>query len=290
MVMAVPHPQRYFRCFISAPYGMDLGVLPILLGERQIAWNWSDDTPVGTRYAPTIQRCDFVIAVLDGSQSDQRVLYEVGLAEGLGKPVFNIATSKRVGRVARSLFAFLDVKLSERAALAFNLDAFLSTPHETIFKRERPSVSPKSIEPKEPAASVQLFHSQLEARVYATITEIGGSAIAGPENEGSRIRPDVLMWLGSQDSELFDPAVIEIKTRLDTSSAKRAEQQLLEFMQAAGVGCGFLLTEQEPPRKRHPLSPYIFWLSVDQFIALAKDGNLGRHVRSLRNRAAHGAA
>jgi len=265
-------------------------MLPNLLGERQIAWNWSDDPSIGTRYAPAIQRCDFVIAVLDGTQSDQRVLYEVGLAEGLGKPVFSIATSKRVGSVARSLFAFVDVKLSERVALAFHLDAFLSTPHETVFERNRPSGYSKSVEPKEPAVPARLFHSQLEARVYATITEIGGSAIAEPEDEASRTRPDLLMWLGSQDSELFDPAVIEIKGRLDASGARRAEQQLLEFMQAAGVGCGFLLTEQEPPQKRRPLSPYIFWLSVDQFIALAREGNLGRHVRSLRNRAAHGTA
>lgn len=270
---------------------MDLGVLPILLGERHIAWNWSEDPPVGTRYAPTIQRCNFVIAVLDGSQNDQRVLYEVGLAEGLSKPVFAIATSKRVGRVARSLLAFVDAKLSERKVLSFHLDAFLSTPHETIFGRDRPSQSSQAFEPKEPAVPAPHFHSQLEAQVYATITEIGGSAIAEPQDGTSRIRPDLLMWLGSQDAELFDPAVIEIKGRLlNASAAKRAEQQLLDFMQVAGVKCGFLLTKQEPPQKRRPLSPYVFWLSVDKFIDLARDGNLGRHVRGLRNRAAHGSA
>lgn len=269
---------------------MDLGVLPILLGERRIAWNWSEDTPVGTRYAPTIQRCDFAIAILDGSKSDQRVLYEVGLAEGLGKPVFIIATSKRVGTVARSLFAFVDVKLSERDALAFHLDAFLSTPHETIFERNRPSRTTKSIQPKEPALPAQQFHSQLEARVYEAITEVGGSAIVEPQNEKSPTRPDLLMWLGSQDPELFDPAVIEIKGRLVASDARRVEHQLLEFMQAAGVGCGFLLTEEAPPQKRRPMSPYVFWLSVDHFIALAREGSLGQHIRSLRNRAAHGAA
>ncbi|SDY29535.1 nucleoside 2-deoxyribosyltransferase [Citreimonas salinaria] len=283
--------HHYSRCFISAPYGMDLGVLPTLLGERNIAWNWSEDAPAGTGYAPTIQRCDFVVAVLDGTQNDQRVLYEVGLAEGLNKPVFAIAISKRVGKVARSLFSFVDTKLSEGAALSFHLDAFLSTPHETVFERDRRSFSSRVFEPEEPTVPAQQFHSQLEARVYATITDVGGSAIAEPKNGDSRIRPDLLMWLGSQDAELFDPAVIEIKGQLlDASAAKRAEKQLLDFMQVSGVRCGFLLSENEPPPKRRQMSPYVFWMSVEKFIALAQNGNLGRHVRGLRNRAAHGSA
>lgn len=283
--------QHYSRCFISAPYGMDLGVLPTLLDERQIAWNWSEDAPVGTRYALTIQRCDFVIAILNGTQNDQRILYEIGLAEGLCKPIFVIATSKRVGRFARSLFILVNAKLSERAPLSFHLDAFLSTPHETIFERKRPSLSSQAFEPKEPAVPAQRFHSQLEALVYATITEIGGSAIAEPQDRDSGIRPDLLMWLGSQDAELFDPAVIEIKGRsLNASTAKLAEQQLLAFMQVSGVRCGFLLTEQEPPQKRRQRSPFVFWMSIDKFISLARNGNLGHHVRGLRNRAAHGSA
>lgn len=269
---------------------MSLGELPMLLGERRIGWNWSEDASVGTRYAPMIQRCDFVIAVLDGSQSDQRVLYEVGLAEGLGKPVFFIASNKRVSRSAHALFALVDVKLSDREALSFHLDTFLSTPHVNVFDKNRPPLPSSSFEPKDSVLPVHPFHSQLEARIYTTITEIGGSAIVEPKHDKSRFRPDMLMWLGSQDPELFDPAVIEIKSRIDANNAHRAEKQLLEFMVAAGIGCGLLLTEQEPPQKRRPISPYIFWLSVDQFVSLARDGKLGSHVRNLRNRAVHGAA
>lgn len=285
----ISSPQRYSRCFISAPYGLDLGMLPLLLGQRQIAWNWSENTQIGMRYASTIHRCDFVIAILNGSQSDQRVLYEVGLAEGMKKPVFMISSSKRVGRVARSIFSLVDIKLKEIDALAFHLDAFLLTPHETILERDRFSGGMASVEPREPVIATQQFHSQLEARVYTAILEVGGSAILEPKSENFAGRPDILMWLGSQDAELFDPAVIEIKSRLDPEMAKRVEQQLLDFIYASGVGCGFILTEQEPNIRRRHLSPHVFWLSVDKFVELAQDGDLGRHIRSLRNRAAHGA-
>lgn len=281
--------QQYARCFISAPFGMDLGVLPALLGERHIAWNWSADSAVGTRFAPFIQRCDFAIAVLNGSQSDQRVLYEVGLAEGLGKPVLKLAASKRVGSLARSLFRFVDVTLSEKDALAFHLDAFLSTPHETVFERDRTTNLTKPVAPPSPEVPAQQFHSVLEARVYDAVLEAGGSAIIELEVDPSGGRPDLLMWLSSEDPEFFDPAVIEIKRRLGSADARRAEQQLLHFMQAAGIRCGFLLTEEPPPDSRRPMSPYVFWLSVDQFVSLIRNHRLGQHIRTLRNRAAHGA-
>ncbi|RWB20396.1 MAG: hypothetical protein EOQ40_15120 [Mesorhizobium sp.] len=284
-----PTGQQYSRCFISAPFGMDLGELPILLGERHIAWNWSADTQAEVRFAPIIQKCDFAIAVLDGSQSDQRVLYEVGLAEGLGKPVLKIAASKRVGTLARSLFTFVDVKLGERDALAFHLDAFLSTPHETVFESDRTTNSTKPIAPPSPRFPPQQFHSELEARVYDAVIEAGGSAIVEPRTDDISGRPDLLIWLSSEDAELLDPAVIEIKSGLASADARRAEQQLLEFMQAAGVRSGFLLTQQEPPEKRRLVSPYVFWLSVDHFVALTRDHRLGEYLRNLRNRLAHGA-
>src|SRR5688572_28966776 len=91
-------PSRtYSRCFISAPVGIDLGVLPQLLGERKIAWNWaSNDFPVDGRFTIGIQKCDFAIGILDGSRYDFNVIYEVGVAEGLGKPVLLIALNKNI--------------------------------------------------------------------------------------------------------------------------------------------------------------------------------------------------
>lgn len=59
-------PRRFHRCYISAPFGIDLGSLPSLLGQRQIAWNWAAaDVPSELGCARGIERCDFVVADLD---------------------------------------------------------------------------------------------------------------------------------------------------------------------------------------------------------------------------------
>ncbi|MFC3706219.1 nucleoside 2-deoxyribosyltransferase [Devosia honganensis] len=127
-------PRPFHRCYISAPFGIDLGSLPILLGQRQISWNWAaPDIPGELGYASAIQRSEFVIAVLDGSRSDHRVLYEVGVAEGMGKPIFMVSIRKRTNTFAISKFAVATVGLHEAGALGFQLDLFLSAPHESIF-------------------------------------------------------------------------------------------------------------------------------------------------------------
>jgi len=132
--------QEFHRCYISAPFDLDLGRLPIILGQRQIAWNWAADEPLSELgYATGIKKCDFVIAVLNGSRSDHRILYEMGIAEGLGKPIFVVAINKRAGAFAKSKFAVATVGLREAEALGFQLDLFLSTPHESIFVRSKKS-------------------------------------------------------------------------------------------------------------------------------------------------------
>lgn len=289
--MLISSPRQYSRCFISAPFGINLGVLPLLLGERQIAWNWAEDGSHNLSYSISIQRCDFVVAILNGSQSDQRILYEAGLAQGLGKPVFFVAISKRVGRVARSLFSPPVLRLDESTALAFQLDAFLSTPHAGIFDRDQIKNISTPIVP--PSSDLPIYsqknHVNLQERVYNAIREAGGSAILEPSTNQDNGRPDLVIWLPEEDLEFLDPAIIEIKYKLPPSQAQKVERHLLDFMQISGVKCGFILSEQGPPEGRKAISPYVFWLSVEKFISLTLDKKLGKHIRHLRNHAIHGA-
>ncbi|WP_353025324.1 nucleoside 2-deoxyribosyltransferase [Mesorhizobium sp. M0991] len=237
-----------------------------------------------------IERCDFLIAIFDGSRSDYRVMYEIGIAEGLRKPVLALATNKRVNSTVQSLFLVAEVGLRERVTLSFQLDAFLATPHEDIFKRghlnppHQSSALPKSEFPP----SLSEPQSNLEKRVFDVVLLAGGSAVVEPANQDAKLRPDLLIWLAAQEPQLLDSAVIEVKGEASPSLARKVEDQLLQFMSVSGIKSGFLLTEREPPSSFRFKSPNVFWLSVDLFVTLTTDGRLGWYVRDLRNRAAHG--
>lgn len=283
--------RRFHRCYIAAPYGIDLGALPQLLGQRQIAWNWAyADLPGEIGYATGIERSDFVIAVLDGTRSDHRILYEMGVAEGLKKPVFVVATNKRVTPFLNSKFAAATISLHEASALGFQLDLFLSAPHETIFERDEqlatraPIVTPKNVQ----GSSAALQGFALERRVYDEIVSAGGSAIAEPSNAEDSARPDLLMWLPMQEPNLLDPAVIEVRAAASIQVGRRIEKQLLSFMHAGGVRSAILLTQERVPPTFRPSTPQFFWLAVDDFVNLIRVGDLGSYLRDLRNRAAHG--
>ena len=284
--------RQYHRCYISAPFGIDLGALPLLLGERAIAWNWAAAAEPGEmKPAIGIERCDFLIAIFDGSRSDYRVMYEIGIAEGLRKPVLAFATSKRVNSTVHSMILVAEVGLKEKSTLGFQLDAFLAKPHEDIFERghfnppKQRSALPKS---EFPPSRVPELHSNLERRVFDAVQLAGGSAIVEPSNQDANLRPDLLIWLAAQEAQLLDPAVIEIKREASPSVARKVEDQLLQFMSVSGIKSGFLLTEREPPPSFRFKSLNLFWLSVDHFVALTTDGRLGWYMRDLRNRAAHG--
>src|ERR1700761_2599345 len=92
-----PEPRnRYHRCFVSAPIGLDLGYLPDVLTEKQITWEWANEYPVAVpNVANAIRGADFFVGVINATQADYRVLYEAGIATGLNKPILMIVARKR---------------------------------------------------------------------------------------------------------------------------------------------------------------------------------------------------
>jgi hypothetical protein len=195
-------------------------------------------------------------------------LYEAGIANGLGKPVLLVTTRARPLPLEQTYFSLAKVRLENRSALAFQLDVFLAVPHQDIFSRdaEYQSAAPSPPPPKPRSEAPGGFHgpeSDLERRVYQIVEASGGTVQAQPHPpSGSKFRPDFLVWLGQQESELLDPAVIEVKGYVDSNDVRKFEQQLLSFMEAAGVRTGLVVTAGPVPPREQQLSVNVFWLDV----------------------------
>lgn len=281
------------RGFVSAPYGLPLGALPELLAERSVAWEWAKDSS-GSRSnsSSAIAEADIFIGVLNRSAFDYAVLYEIGIAAGLRKPILLIMTPRRTLPIDLRAFSVVRVSLSNRRALAFHLDAFLTAPARSIFDNPASSISPAPEPPGMTSSQVMWKNtpeSELERQVFELVERSGGSALAQPEVEsGGRYKPDLLVWLGSHDPELLDPAVIEVKAQVEPAAIRSTEHQLASFMGATGVRTGIVITSGPIPERAWQNWPNIFWLDLATFKELVESSRLGPYLREARNRAAHG--
>ncbi|CAG2139728.1 hypothetical protein [Cupriavidus plantarum] len=293
--------QRYHRCYISAPFGLDLGRLPELLADRQISWEWAK-SGVHERYDAMagIKDADFALVVMNGTNADIHGAFDTGIAMGLGKPVFLIKTGAGPLPIDLNHLLIVESGLENADALGFHLDAFLATPPTPA--------SPLATEDIE-RSKLQLWHrttklrlpqlhgdagTALEKRVFDAVTAAGGSPISEPTHHagnmlGSKFRPDFLAWLGHVEPELLNPVVIEVKIRFDPQRGRQLEEQLLTFMQASRLRMALVVTEVPPPHREQQLSPNILWLPIADFEALLSSGELGTYVRETRARIAHGA-
>lgn len=272
---------------------MDLGVLPEVLGARGISWEWAKASApeLANPYA-AIRRADFFIGVLNGTRADYRVMHETGAAAALAKPVLLIMSPLRKLPVDLRHFTVAHIKLTDDPAVRFHIDAFLSTPSRNVFEDRGPASSHVPEPPSIPAGKrthPATPESRLEQEVFDLIEQAGGSAVAQPNSDGpERYRPDLLVWLGSQEPDLLDPAVIEVKGRVERSAIRPIEERLLGFMGASGVRTGLVITSQAVPERSQPAWPTIFWLDLHTFRDLLQSSRLGAYLRESRNRAMHG--
>lgn len=290
--MTIQTHRPFRNCYIAAPPGLDLGALPEVLAENGISWEWARDH-ADSLVSPSeaIRGADFVIGIFVGTSNDNRVFYEVGIAVGMDKPVFLIARNRRLP-LDWTHFPIAKVPLHNRCALQLHLEIFFKT-SELETKEQTQIVSWDEVPEIRTGGDDRFpneFHSELERRLFDTIENAGGRAIAEPEStRGGKYRPDFLAWLGHQDPDLLDPTVIEVKSgHVDEKEARRIEEKLLQFVQTTGIRSAFVLTSGSPPRRVRTLSPYLYWLDINEFENLVRDKRLGAYVRATRNRLVHG--
>jgi hypothetical protein len=291
-------------CFISAPFGANLGRLPNVLDQAGIHWEWakSHDVAYSERLPgdlrKIIRNVDFLLAVLFDTPADANTMFEVGVAVGVGKPVFLVLAAEGPLPFTLQSFQHVRVPLNDEKILAFHLDLLIRS-------IERGFRYPVSLGQKrggsrigfgKPVVHGRRPSDELEAEVVDLIEDAGGRVLLQPnraEGAETKFAPDILFWLPTPDAELLNPAVLEFKSYpLSRSKLNELEQQLFAFLQNTGVRTGLIIgraVEAKPP-VGFGGSPAlnVFFLDYDKFRQLLKSGQLANHLRHERNRAAHG--
>jgi len=302
----MPSEVTLKTCFISAPFGVDLGVLPRVLDKLNINWEWAkgrsatSDSLLGD-LRKIIRMVDLVVAVLTNLPDDANTLFEVGVAVGLGKPVLLLLAKDCELPFNLEPFPHVRVSLHDEKAIELHLDLLIRTirskqgPFRYSSSGQMP-VNPVRAGDKDRLGDRVSAHRQpghhLEAEIVDLIEQAGGQVLLqNPDTPG--FTPDLLVWFPNRDPELFNPAVIELKTYpLTRARLGKIEDQLTSYLRNTGVRTAIIVAPgieaEEPKGFRGNPALNVFLIDLERFRQLLRTGQLANHLRQERNRAAHG--
>jgi hypothetical protein len=119
------------RCFISAPYGLDLSALQRALEERGVDWQWAEDLPTGVPLmeaaSKAIQRADFLLAISSESTLSPNSFLEIGYALGREIPVVLLTTESFDVPIDLATLRHLKTDLNDPKLLSFQVQLLLSS-------------------------------------------------------------------------------------------------------------------------------------------------------------------
>ena len=226
-------------------------------------------------------------------------MFEVGVAIGLGKPVFLIAPPQSaVTPEYLPAVTILRADLTEQSAIQLHLELFLMSsaqvrkllqPEARLLKARRGAKFSGSAD-----VEVKLrTESTLENEVAHIIMAAGGAVRQHPRRSAdTKYTPDLLFWQNTDEKQAYlTPPLWRLKnTLVDQAAVENLSNNLAIYLRESGLSVALIITQAE-----HPLTVAgtihlnIFILGLDEFKAHLSQGIYpGPTLVQTRNRAAHG--
>jgi hypothetical protein len=125
------------------------------------------------------------------------------------------------------------------------------------------------------------FETALEQTVATAILRAGGR-VTVPSCSGQGNIVDLLMWLPRQDKNLFNPAAVEVRERVDSNELPALQRTLAEFVRSAGLGCGLIVVNSVDPeseRRRLAPVPTIYVIGVHEMTSKLEHSELASWLK-----------
>ncbi|WP_156527656.1 hypothetical protein [Bradyrhizobium stylosanthis] len=313
--------REKISCYLIAPSTVDVTVARSTLRSLNVSFEDVAMLPPSGESAPDVlrrrvEKADFVCGMLLEKYSGSRnrvenVLFELGVAVGLNRPIFIIAEQASLIPLGLASYPHVLGAANSESVLRFHLDAFLkrlSLPTERAVRpprlAERPPLFSALDESKAPRPRknrraevdriragvdlVSLSERELE-RAVANALEITGANVAVEPQIADHFRPDVVAWLPRSNTGLGPALLVEVRRRIQGAGYERAIEQMERYMSAAGIRTGVLVSPEASDEiaVRIATSGYVFIVSLNTLFDLVSENNLARRLIEARNRFVH---
>lgn len=288
--------RRPLRCFLSSPFLVDTGPLRRVLQDLNVEVGSVEDLPSAGQMPAAevmrqIQRASFVVGVLAAESS--AVLFDLGVAIGLGKPAFVIADDKE--RLAFSLQSLPLVVASpaDVETLRFHLESFVAS---LALRSKAPPAAKKPPRLHAGGETIPIRHrpsrseADTEQRVEAAFRRAAANVTVSP-HIAEESKADMIVWLPDLDIGMGGPLLVEVKSRATETFPESDLQQVQRLLNRAHLRAAVLVTNT-PDRGvsgRIIGGAFVYGVSVSELERLAEADELSLELKRVRNRLAHGA-
>jgi hypothetical protein len=291
--------ERTGKVYISAPRTVDLEPLRTALRENGFQPITLEDVPVGGSLAKVVREAcllsDFVVAVLD-PELDRNVMYEIGVADGLNRPVLTFAVPER-DRVIPDEVRRRHTYLGPLTGTDRLRDQIASVRTGVLHSRAQPPVIPTTqpLGERADACRERFLSESSKAEDHVAgafinlMQEMGVGGMTKPL-EGTE-RAEAAVWDGEWEPWVQNPFLIEI-WKPQGIGPSLGEIELFSYrLSDRSLGWGLVLAPSFTAsviREGRPRAPHVLLLTYDELFERLKTASFPRIVVSLRNHRVHG--
>lgn len=289
------------RCFISAQSGAASKALAQAFAARGVESFRADDIVLGSDLTPEIlhhlENADFVGALVDDAGAAPNVMFELGAAYNLRKPIILFTTTyDRLLSGLRGIYV-VRATIDEIPSVSADIDRFLHhagavalVDEEGSERKQRPSLSwaRDALEGLRNAAAADRGR-RFEWLVSEVFRRAGGEVVQDPSHEGEEA--DLIVWMDDIAYEVGGPMIVQCKSYPGGSgsilaNAKHTVDRLETYLDASDAKIALLVYHHDR-RMAPPLmeTPRVLVFSIDELIEVLERGALAEEVLHRRRRA-----
>lgn len=290
------------ECFISAPANADTTILRNILLEKGIKTYDLYDLSVGKSIQNVLKRkikeADFCVIVI--SENNPNVYYELGICDGLGKPIFIIVDKDSNVPFFIQNHMYFKTSLDDSESLKIPISNFIDA---IIPKKYLKNKHKKSIFHSLDADSIEYYKKRIteirqngtEFELEKIIEEIFNKLnlqVVKKENFLKDKGVDFALWDDSLSSLIGNPIFIEVKSgQLNYQKIKQSEEQLQNYINETDAKAGILLYLDKNDKRftdNFSYNPLILRFDFEDFLSQLSLNYFENAILDLRNKIVHG--
>jgi hypothetical protein len=291
-------------CFISAPFGFDSSALAQALAEDGIESSRLDKLEPGDDVVSSvrqeIKKADLVCVALPAGFNLESVVFEAGVALGVGRPLLILAEPEVDVPFELQHLLYVRAALGDSRGLSDLLKTYIPRiPRRVPVKRRTQQPAPRPLDRSETDRLLALLRgpgtlAQKQAEVVnflAIAFQKVGVGVSG--STASDRGADLAIWVDETQSIFGNPVLVEVKLgRLNQSLIDETCHTLRNYLVSSNLLLG-VIVYWDPKGTKYKVTttslPLVICLSVDELVDSLRLGRFANTLLEIRNRAVHGA-